>query len=412
MQYNYVQQRQPRRRRRRAPIFVAAIVAATALYTVTLLCWPLRAVTATTATVDIPMSQSAAAMTWPANGRAAVGLADGTMLAQHGDNTSVPIASITKVITSLVVLEKMPLAVGQDGPMITFTDADVALYNKYIAMDGSVAPLSVGQTMSQHDLMKICLVLSANNYAETMALWAYGSLDAFLTAARSYLDKHGLHETFIADSTGFSPDSKSSTHDLLRLGALALKDPILKDIVGQATVDVPNYGTVRTTNAVLGEHGIIGIKTGNTDEAGNCLLFAAQQTVESEPVTVVGVVLGSPTRAELWQSVRDVIQSAQASFESVPLVQQKIPYATYTTPWGETVRAISTQTQTGTVWPAQPIDQHVTVRMINPDTRGKVGTVTTKVGDRTYTTQLQLDTPLTGPSWHWRLLHPRAVIAS
>lgn len=408
MRYQHIHKR---RTRRKAPFTLAVLpILLVAAYVGTLLLWPLQPIVATAHRASIQTDAASPELTWPGTGHAAVGLASGELLAQHGSTESVPIASITKVVTALTVLEAKPLQPGDAGPTITFSDADTALYSKYLAMDGSVAPAHTGQTISQYELMKITLILSANNYAETLALWAFGSIDAFLVAANKYVETKGLSQTHIADSTGFSPDSRSSPADLLKLGALALDNTVVKDIVNEKTVAVPNYGTVSTTNAVLGEHGIIGIKTGNTDEAGNCLLFAATHTVGDEELTIIGIVLGSSTRSGLWQNVRNLLTSAQNSFEEVQLVKQGQPYATYTTIWGEKIQATTASDVSAVVWPGQTITQQVSAETIHPGDHGAVGNVTTNLGDRKIETEIAIAGSVKGPSWQWRLLHPLAII--
>ncbi len=120
---------------------------------------------------------------FPGTARAPIGaIGYPGVLAQSGATTPLPMASITKVITALVVLEAHPLAVGESGPVATMTSADAALYGTYLAQNGTVANVRAGMTFTELQLLELTLVKSANNYTMSMALWAFGSQDAYLAA--------------------------------------------------------------------------------------------------------------------------------------------------------------------------------------------------------------------------------------
>ena len=124
------------------------------------------------------------------------------MLASSGTGEALPIASISKIVTALVVLDAKPLAAGESGPAITFTDADAALYGKYLRVNGKVELISAGVVMSQREALEVVLVSSANNYAESLVVWAFGSQDAFVTAATAWLSVNGLTDTTLLEPTG------------------------------------------------------------------------------------------------------------------------------------------------------------------------------------------------------------------
>ncbi len=90
----------------------------------------------------------------------------------------------------LVVLEKKPLTGSQQGPTITFTDRDVQIYDQVIANNGSNAPVAAGWKLTERQAIETTMLPSANNYAESLAIWAYGSVPKFLTAAKAFLQAH------------------------------------------------------------------------------------------------------------------------------------------------------------------------------------------------------------------------------
>src|SRR5215217_6552256 len=112
---------------------------------------------------------------------------------------------------------------------MTFEADDVAIYKKYVGQKGKVGGVSPGTTLSKLDTLKVVLIESANNYAESLAIWAFGSQEEYVTAARAFLAEHGLTGTTIVDPTGISPEDTSTTADLVALGRLALTNPVLAE---------------------------------------------------------------------------------------------------------------------------------------------------------------------------------------
>ena len=166
------------------------------------------------------------------------------LLASGGGSAPLPIASITKIITALVVLQKAPLGVTDAGPSIPFTAADAALLKSYAARNGDVYPIKVGGTMTERDVLTVALVPSANNYIRALADWAYGSEAGFLTVARAWLASHGLTSTTLTDCTGLNPQNTSTPTDLIALGKLALANPVISEIIGMTTATLPVVGTI------------------------------------------------------------------------------------------------------------------------------------------------------------------------
>ena len=91
-----------------------------------------------------------------------------------------PSASITKVITALVVLDAHPIPPGEGGPEIAYTEADVDIYWDMVAQNGSVAPVAAGSSLTLRESLEAMLLPSGNNYAISLANWAFGSGDEFL----------------------------------------------------------------------------------------------------------------------------------------------------------------------------------------------------------------------------------------
>ncbi|HEY5667670.1 MAG TPA: hypothetical protein VIR03_00735, partial [Candidatus Saccharimonadales bacterium] len=241
-------------------------------------------------------------LTWPASGSAALGAQGFGLLATHGSQQPRPTASMAKIITALIVLEKHPLSPGQQGPVITLTASDLALFNKYYGEGGSYVKVAVGEQITEYQMLQAMLLPSANNIADSIAVWSFGSLGDYATYANTtWLKRQGLNNTHVGgDASGFLPDTTSTTADFIHLGELALNNPIIAEIVQQKSATIPVHGVIYSTNARLGFNNIIGIKTGLTDQAGGCFLFASRYTVpgSSKPIVIIGVIMGTQTLLE------------------------------------------------------------------------------------------------------------------
>ena len=338
---------------------------------------------------------------------AAVGF-DG-LLAAGSERSPMATASITKVITALVVLEDHPIAAGEGGPEIEYTDADVDIYWDMVAQNGSVAPVRAGSTLTLRESLEAMLLPSGNNYSISIANWAYGSVDAFLERARTWLDAHGLVDTRIADSSGLSLENVSTAADLVQLGEIALQTPALAEIVATQSVDIPELGTLTNGNKLLGTHGVDGIKTGTTDDAAN-LLFSADYAVGSTTVTVVGVVLGGETHAVLNEAIAALLDSVAPGFHEVAPLEANEALAEYDTAWGDTARARTTSGASVVVWNDTPVDVEVHADPLTLAERGdEVGTAVVRAGSQEITVPLVLDASLTDPGMWWRLANPGAL---
>lgn len=403
------------RRRRRIVAFSAVgilivIAAALGLYVPAALDAPLPSAQLELA-VPTPDPAQPAVLALPGVGSSAIALqGSDDLLGESGQTGPVPIASVTKVITALVVLEAHPLVEGDDGPGITMTAADVQILEQTRAVDGSYELVNEGQVLTERQVLEIMLLKSANNYAETVTNWAFGSLTAYLDAARSFTAEHDLSDTTIADASGLDPASRSSTKDLMRVASLALADPVLARIVSTALDQVPVIGEIDNSNKLLGIDGIDGIKTGTTDEAGSCLLFSAEFTVGDEVKSVVGVVLGAESSQAARDAVQALLASTKAAFTTLPLIGADTEVGTYTTAWGETAAIVAATDGDAIVWSNDPVGVDATATDIVVARSGAdVGSIRYTVDGKTEQVSLELDGTLEDPGFWWRIGHPELV---
>lgn len=236
---------------------------------------------------------------WAANGpgelqASGAALADGvtgTVLWSREADTPVPIASIAKVMTAVVVI-----ASGDLERPVTVPQGAVGYCAEH---NGSTAGLSPGEVLSARQLLYGLMLPSGCDAAYAVAEAFGPGQEGFLTRMNDTARVMGLARTQFTDPSGLPNPTDDSTHstpaDLVALAVRAMSLPVFREIVGARDFHVPAGAGNRehrweTTNRLLKEYpGTIGIKTGNTNAAGHCLLF---ETVRAG-IPLIGVVLHS-----------------------------------------------------------------------------------------------------------------------
>ena len=234
-------------------------------------------------------------MPWPNYGYAAYSVPKDELFASSTKSAQpVPIASLAKIITVLAILKEKPLQVGEQGPMITLDEQDAALVGEYARKSGTYAPVVVGEQISQYQALQAILLLSANNMADSLARWAFGSVDEYVTYANKMLKDLSIDNSTVADASGFSPQTVSTAEDMTKIGFLYMQNSVLREIVMQQQAKIPVAGIIRNYNSFANENGIVGIKIGNTDEAGKTYLAASiRKSSDGTEELSVAAVLGA-----------------------------------------------------------------------------------------------------------------------
>ncbi len=409
------------RRRKRgriaALIVVGVIVATIATYVPLTLTAPIGAAAATTHRPDVAAG-AAAKLDLSNDGESAVSVsgadeylgsgASGIFASTGGDGVA-PMASISKLITAMVILNARPLTTSSPGPTITFSKADHALYDKYYVLGATIAAMPTGSSMSEHDAIETMLVVSACNYSEAMADWAFGSTAGFVSAARKWLAANGMTHTTMVESTGIDTRNTSTPSDLITLGKLAMANPVVAEIVAKPGLDIPFLTGMPSTNTLLGTDGVNGIKTGTLENSGSDLLYSATFFVTGvdKALTVVGVVLGGASRDSVNGDVTRLIDSLKAGFHQVPVAEDGQKVGTYSTPWGASATMVLANGASVSTYSNTPITSTMTTSTLKTGADGeKVGSVTWKAGTSTVTVPVILKGSITPPTAWWRLTHP------
>ena len=193
-----------------------------------------------------------------------------------------PIASITKLMTAMVVLDAdLPMS-----EMVTITGEDLD------RIKGTGSRLPIGTTFSRGDMLKLALMSSENRAAYALSRHYPGGRAAFVRAMNAKALSLGLMHTQFSEPTGLSPQNKSTAHDLYQLVAAAYQYPFIRQATTTTEYEITIAGRKRpllykNTNVLVrkGEWNIGLSKTGFINEAGRCLVM--QATVANEPLMIV-----------------------------------------------------------------------------------------------------------------------------
>ncbi|MFI6326717.1 D-alanyl-D-alanine carboxypeptidase family protein [Micromonospora chersina] len=335
----------PRRRRRRLPalisILMTLLLLAAALVAVAPLRHPLPAPTVTrTLPASTVIPGTPPALPWPQSGQAALHVEGIGSIGASGGSRPLPIGSVAKVMTAYVILTEHPLDRGEHGPKLTVSAAQAAAYPSELARGESLIRVTAGAVFTERQALQAVLLPSANNMARILAAWDAGSIDAFVDKMNDTAAEFGMRNTHYTDPSGLSPATVSTAADQVILARKAMALPAFAEIVAQKKATLPVAGEVKNYNSLVGRNGVVGIKTGSTDEAGGCLSFAFVVTVGGRKITVVGAVLGQPgadTPVQLervFRVTRALIRTATSAITLHPVVRAGDPVATVRGPLG------------------------------------------------------------------------------
>jgi D-alanyl-D-alanine carboxypeptidase (penicillin-binding protein 5/6) len=272
----------------------------------------------------------------------------------------------------------------------------------------SAVPIQVNEQLSEYQLLQALLIPSGDNIGDTLANWAFGSTTNYLTQANQFVARLGMQQTHLADSSGLSPQSVSSAQDLIILGSAVLQEPVLAAITSQSQVTLPLAGPVTNYNTLLGQNGVIGIKTGSTDQAGGCFLFAVTTDINNKTFTTVGAILGAPSLGAVLQDVKTFIKNNSQAIQPTEVIKAGEVVGTYHVPGQKPVEAIAQDD----VWAFATNGESVQVKtslkpLRNLVSRGTVvGNVIVEGHGTTATSPVVLQQTLPKVSLIWKLLHP------
>lgn len=246
----------------------------------------------------------------------------GEILYERNADERVPMASITKLMTALVTLERA-------------RPADVVTVGGRAPSIGeSSIHLQLGEELAVRDLLAAALIQSANDAAYALASHVgEGSVMRFVRLMNDEADELGLDDTRYVRPDGLdTPGHYSSAEDSFLLARRAMQEPLVRRLVRKRNARLADGRSVHTWNDLLGTFpGLIGVKTGHTDLAGWSQVAAARRG----GTTIYAVILGSPTRARRNGDLAKLLEWGFDQYGRVRLVREDARYATAAIPFSE-----------------------------------------------------------------------------
>ncbi len=230
----------------------------------------------------------------------------GQVLAEKNADEKMPPASITKIMTMLLLMERI------DRGDISYEDM-VTTSEHASSMGGTQIWLEVGEQMSVKDLLKATAINSANDAAVALAEYMAGSEEHFVTLMNERAKELGMTSTTFKNASGLDADGHESTaRDIAIMSAELLKHPDITKYTSIYMDSLRNGQTelVNTNKMVRFYDGCNGLKTGTTDGAGSCLSASAQR----DGMSLIAVTMGSATSKERFASARALLDYGFANY--------------------------------------------------------------------------------------------------
>ena len=270
----------------------------------------------------------------------------GEVLAAHDDRERVPIASITKLMTAIVALERADLD-------------DVATISPRTASIGeSTINLRPGERVTLRDLVRAALIQSANDAANAIAAFVGGgSVTRFVELMNARARQLGMTDTHFVNPDGLdAPGHVSSARDVTKLARVAMNKPFIRETVRLVQAEAAGR-TLYTWNDLLTSFpNLIGVKTGHTNGAGWSQVAAAR----GSGVTIYATLLGGETRSGRNADLKELLAWGLSRYRTVWAVDGSRTYATVRTPYGRpTVRLVAHKPALRVVHVERPLVERV-----------------------------------------------------
>ncbi len=332
----------------------------------------------------VPLGAQAAELNVPGKSALLMDVATGTVLYESNAHDSLAPASVTKVMTMLLIMEAIDD--GRIGWDDTVTASEAAA-----AKGGSQIYLKVGETMKVSDMVKSIAVSSANDCACAMAEHIAGSETAFVEKMNTRAKELGMNDTNFVNCTGLddgenAKDHLTSAYDIAIMSRQLLKyHPDIKKYttIWMDTVRDGTFGLSNTNKLVRFYQGATGLKTGFTSNAGYCLSASAQR----DGMELIAVVMGCETSQERFAACKSMLDYGFANYAlAQPQLTEELSVPV-TLGKADTVRAVPSEqtqllvdkSQKGQVRTEFTLDESVAA----PVSKGqRLGTLTVKAGEQ------------------------------
>jgi D-alanyl-D-alanine carboxypeptidase (penicillin-binding protein 5/6) len=239
-----------------------------------------------------------------------------------------------------------------------------------------------------------------------LAKWDLGDVATFVNHMNTRAAALGMVATHYADVSGFSPLTVSIPSDLVTLARIAMLQPVFAAIVALPQATLPVAGVVHNLDTLLGQGGVVGIKTGHTDQAGGCFVVVADLTIDGAAVRVYGAVMGQPNAlAGAFSATGSLLHALSPALHLRPVIKRNDVVARYRTPWDETGEIVATQSIAWVLLDGTTVVRRVTVDDLPPTLAAgsRVGTLFIEAGLLREEVPLVTANAINGPDAGWRL---------
>lgn len=291
---------------------------------------------------------------WPASGQAALDVQGVGTFGSSGDQKPVPIASVAKVMTAYLILRDHPLKSGAEGPKITI---DKAAQDQSNAGQESTVDVTAGDSITQREALEGILIASANNVARLLARWDAGSEAAFVKKMNAAAKELGMTNTTYTDPSGLTDSTVSTAVDQVKLGRAAMELPVFREVAAMMSYDDYKGVNHSNWNQLVGHNNVVGIKTGTTTSALGNLMFAAKKDVNGQTRTIVGAVVRQPAGgtdntilSAALTAGDSLIRAAQQALESAVIIKKGAVVGYVDDGLGGRTPVVATQDVTAVGW--------------------------------------------------------------
>ncbi len=355
-------------------------------------------------------------LSWPSGVEASIAIpaVGGTPVASSPSQAPEPIASLAKLMTAYLTLEKHPLSPGKEGPKLVMSSQDVAIYNRDVSEDQSSVQVKVGEVLDEKELLEAMLVRSANNIASVLGRWDAGSSQAFvaeMNAAAARFKMVGAHFT---DASGFLSSTVATASDVALIADRDMKIPAFPTLADQASVTLPHVGKLPNIVGRIGTGAVVGIKSGYTIWSGGCAAIATVDSTPAGKLTVVGVVVGQQSADAISRAAdaaQDLAEEAGAYVRDQAVLQKGAIVGDVVVPWSKhrPLRLITTKAVTVPLWPGERVSRSVdlatrSVRSLHDSSVVGEVVVTTPAGVIRVSVQVAGGSVVPPNLW-WRMTH-------
>ena len=259
----------------------------------------------------IPVSAAVPAPELPAPSAILIEQSTGTVIFEKNAHERLAPASVTKVMTLLLVMEAL------DSGRISWDDTVIAS-EAAAAKGGSQIYLEAGEAMSMDDMLKSVVISSANDCAAALAEHVAGSEEAFVAMMNQRAEELGMENTHFVNCTGLddgadAANHKTSAYDIALMSRELMKNhPDIKKFttIWMDTVRNGQFGLSNTNKLIRFYNGATGLKTGFTSGAGYCL----SATAEREGMELIAVVMGCETSNQRTAACKAMLDYGFANY--------------------------------------------------------------------------------------------------